>query len=102
MKIQLIKDFEQFGVNSVIDVDQPTGNRLVSDGIGMQVPDDTRSRKYKPGQQLESLCVPLYTPLNEQNTTITTPPTFIASIGAEMEDKDKTPTTRRQFFNTKK
>ncbi len=59
MKIQLIKDFEQFGVNSVIDVDQPTGNRLVSDGIGVQVPDDTRSRKYKPGQQLESLCVPL-------------------------------------------
>jgi hypothetical protein len=98
MKIQLIKDFEQFGVNSVIDVDQPTGNRLVSDGIGIQVPDDTRSRKYRPGQQLESLCVPL----NEQNTTITTPPTFIASIGAEMEDKDKTPTTRRQFFNTKK
>jgi hypothetical protein len=98
MKIQLIKDFEQFGVNSVIDVDQPTGNRLVSDGIGIQVPDDTRSRKYRPGQQLESLCVPL----NEQNTTITTPPTFIASIGAEMEDKDKTPTTRRQFFTTKK
>lgn len=98
MKIQLIKDFEQFGVNSVIDVDQPTGNKLVSDGIGIQVPDDTRSRKYRPGQQLESLCVPL----NEQNTTITTPPTFIASIGAEMEDKDKTPTTRRQFFTTKK
>ena len=98
MKIQLIQDFEQFGVNSVIDVDQPTGNRLVSDGIGIQVPDDTRSRKYRPGQQLESLCVPL----NEQNTTITTPPTFIASIGAEMEDKDKTPTTRRQFFTTKK
>ncbi len=98
MKIQLIKDFEQFGVNSVIDVDQPTGNKLVSDGIGAQVPDDTRSRKYRPGQQLESLCVPL----NEQNTTITTPPTFIASIGAEMEDKDKTPTTRRQFFTTKK
>ena len=98
MKIQLIKDFEQFGVNSVIDVDQPTGNRLVSDGIGIQAPDDTRSRKYRPGQQLESLCVPL----NEQNTTITTPPTFIASIGAEMEDKDKTPTTRRQFFTTKK
>ena len=98
MKIQLIKDFEQFGVNSVIDVDQPTGNKLVSDGIGIQVPDDTRSRKYRPGQQLESLCVPL----NEQNTTITTPPTFIASIGAEMEDKDKTPPTRRQFFTTKK
>lgn len=98
MKIQLIKDFEQFGVNSVIDVDQPTGNKLVSDGIGIQVPDDTRSRKYRPGQQLESLCVPL----NEQNTTITTPPTFIASIGAEMEDKDKTPTTRRQFFTSKK
>ena len=98
MKIQLIKDFEQFGVNSVIDVDQPTGNKLVSDGIGAQVPDDTRSRKYRPGQQLESLCVPL----NEQNTTITTPPTFIASIGAEMEDKDKTPTTRRQFFTSKK
>ena len=98
MKIQLIKDFEQFGVNSVIDVDQPTGNKLVSDGIGIQVPDDTRSRKYAAGQQLESLCVPL----NEQNTTITTPPTFIASIGAEMEDKDKTPTTRRQFFTTKK
>lgn len=98
MKIQLIKDFEQFGVNSVIDVDQPTGNKLVSDGIGIQVPDDTRSRKYRPDQQLESLCVPL----NEQNTTITTPPTFIASIGAEMEDKDKTPTTRRQFFTTKK
>lgn len=98
MKIQLIKDFEQFGVNSVIDVDQPTGNKLVSDGIGIQVPDDTRSRKYRPGQQLESLCVPL----NDQNTTITTPPTFIASIGAEMEDKDKTPTTRRQFFTTKK
>ena len=98
MKIQLIKDFEQFGVNSVIDVDQPTGNKLVSDGIGTQVPDDTRSRKYAAGQQLESLCVPL----NEQNTTITTPPTFIASIGAEMEDKDKTPTTRRQFFTSKK
>ena len=98
MKIQLIKDFEQFGVNSVIDVDQPTGNKLVNDGIGIQVPDDTRSRKYRPGQQLESLCVPL----NEQNTTITTPPTFIASIGAEMEDKDKTPTTRRQFFTSKK
>jgi hypothetical protein len=98
MKIQLIKDFEQFGVNSVIDVDQPTGNKLVNDGIGIQVPDDTRSRKYRPDQQLESLCVPL----NEQNTTITTPPTFIASIGAEMEDKDKTPTTRRQFFTTKK
>jgi len=98
MKIQLIKDFEKFGVNSVIDVDQPTGNRLISEGIGIQVPDDTRSRKYAAGQQLESLCVPL----NEQNTTITTPPTFIASIGAEMEDKDKTPTTRRQFFTTKK
>jgi len=98
MKIQLIKDFEQFGVNSVIDVDQPTGNRLIGEGIGIQVPDDTRSRKYAAGQQLESLCVPL----NEQNTTITTPPTFIASIGAEMEDKDKTPTTRRQFFTTKK
>ncbi len=98
MKIQLIKDFEQFGVNSVIDVDQPTGNKLINSGIGTQVPDDTRSRKYRPDQQLESLCVPL----NEQNTTITTPPTFIASIGAEMEDKDKTPTTRRQFFNTKK
>ena len=98
MKIQLIKDFEKFGINSVIDVDQPTGNRLISEGIGIQVPDDTRSRKYAAGQQLESLCVPL----NEQNTTITTPPTFIASIGAEMEDKDKTPTTRRQFFTTKK
>lgn len=98
MKIQLTKNHLHFGANSVIDVDEPTGNSLINDGIGIQVPDDTRSRKYRPDQQLESLCVPL----NEQNTTITTPPTFIASIGAEMEDKDKTPTTRRQFFTSKK
>lgn len=100
MKIQLTKDHLHFGANSVVDVDDPTGNSLINDGIGIRVPDDTRSRKYKPGQQLESLCIPL----NEANTTITTPPTFIASIDAELQDsdKDKAPTPKRQFFTTNK
>lgn len=98
MKIQLKKDHDRFGVNSVIDVDQPTGARLVAEGIGIEVDADTRARKYTSGAALENLCIPV----NNDNTTITAPPQFIAAIDAEMTDTKPKASAKASFFTSKK
>jgi hypothetical protein len=96
MKIQLLKDYQKWGAGTVLDVAPGDAKPLIDDATAVQVPDDTRARKYPLGAKIENLCVPL-----NDNVTITAPPQFIASIEDDLNTNDTAPKqqARRQFFN---
>lgn len=45
MKIELDQNHDRFCAGTVIHVSDDVGAQLIADGVGHQVPDDTRARK---------------------------------------------------------